>query len=80
MVPENAKFTPVKEIAFPTDYSLTYEIGHFEPIAETLESYHAALRILHISKKAETLTVNQQRNKDEKQEVPFRGKTAKSKL
>lgn len=64
IVPENAKFTPVKEIAFPTDYSLSYEIGHLQPIAEILERHHAALRILHISTKAETLSATQQRNKD----------------
>lgn len=64
IVPENAKFTPVKEIAFPTDYSLSYEIGHLQPIAEILLRYDAALRILHISKKSETLNATQQRNKD----------------
>lgn len=64
IVPENAKYTPVNEIAFPTDYSLSYEIGHLHPIAEILERCHATLRILHISKKSETLTATQQRNKE----------------
>jgi nucleotide-binding universal stress UspA family protein len=64
IVPENAKYTPIKEVAFPTDYSLSYEIGHLQPIAEILERYDATLHILHISKKAETFTVTQQGNKE----------------
>ena len=64
IIPENAKYAPIKEIAFPTDYSLSYEIGHLQPIAEILERYQSALRVVHISKKNDALSATQQRNKD----------------
>ncbi len=64
IVPENATFAPVTEIAFPTDYSLSYEVGHLQPIAAIMDRFQAALRMLHITKKSENLSVNQQKNKE----------------
>ncbi|MDO7171108.1 universal stress protein [Mariniflexile sp. AS56] len=64
IIPENAIYTPIKEIAFPTDYSLSYELGHLQPIAEILERYQSALSVVHISKKNDLLSITQQRNKD----------------
>ena len=64
IVPENATYTPVTEIAFPTDYSLSYEVGHLQPIAAIMERSQAALRMLHITKKSESLSLNQQKNKE----------------
>ena len=64
IVPENATYTPVTEIAFPTDYSLSYEVGHLQPIASIMERFQAALSILHITKKSESLSLNQQKNKE----------------
>lgn len=64
IVPENAKYKPVEEIAFATDYSVSYEIGHLQPVAEFSENHHATLSVLYVSKRTETLTPTQQRNKD----------------
>jgi len=64
IVPENATYMPVEEIAFPTDYSLPFELGHLQPIADVLERFKAALRVLHISITSESLSNNQLKNKD----------------
>ena len=64
VVPENAKFNGITEIAFPTDLSLSYHIQTLQPISEVLEEFHPFLRILHISKKKEGLNTNQQKHKE----------------
>ena len=64
VIPENAKFTELNEIAFPTDFALTYDIRILQPISEILETYNSFLRILHVSKKSEKLNLDQQKNKD----------------
>ncbi|TJY35774.1 universal stress protein [Pontimicrobium aquaticum] len=64
VVPENAKFNNVKEIAFPTDLSISYPIQTLEPISEVLEEFDSFLRILHISKKEEDLNIDQIKYKE----------------
>ncbi|RED49369.1 universal stress protein [Seonamhaeicola aphaedonensis] len=63
-VPELANFSGIKEIAFPTDFSLTYDISILEPITEILEKHPSSLRILHISKNGVNLNREQNRNRD----------------
>jgi len=64
VVPENAKYTGITEIAFPTDFALSYSIEILQPITDILEAHHSVLRILHISKKGRDLNIDQQKNKD----------------
>lgn len=64
VVPENAKYTTVKEIAFPTDFILSYNTQRLESISEILQKENASLRILHINKKRVQLTIDQENNKD----------------
>ena len=64
VVPENAKFTIPKEIAFPTDFSITYNLQTLQPVSEILDTYNSGLRILHLSKKGSDLNPNQQKNKE----------------
>ncbi|WP_299336440.1 universal stress protein [uncultured Psychroserpens sp.] len=64
IVPENATYDTLKEVAFPTDFSLSYDIQTLEPISEILSKKNAILRILHIIKKDESLNSDQERNKD----------------
>lgn len=64
IVPENAEYTSLKEIAFPTDFSLLYGIETLQPISDIVETHDASLRIVHIGKKNETLNINQQKNKE----------------
>ena len=64
VVPENAKFNRITEIAFPTDLSISYQIQTLHPISEVLEGFHSFLRILNISKKKENLNTDQQKYKE----------------
>ena len=64
VVPENARFTGITEIAFPTDFALSYDIRTLLPVTEILEKYSASLSIVHIGKKGKNLNMSQQRNKE----------------
>ncbi len=64
VVPENAKYSDPKEIAFPTDFSLFYNIETLKPVTDILDQTNAAVRILHISKKNEKLNTSQSKNKE----------------
>lgn len=63
-IPEHAQYTVLKEIAFPTDYQTGYDMNVLETLVEVVTAHKAELRILHISKKGEKLSEEQQKNKD----------------
>jgi nucleotide-binding universal stress UspA family protein len=63
-VPESAEFVKLKEIAFTTDFSLTYDMQILQPLSEILETYQSALRILHIIKKKTPLNADQNKNRE----------------
>jgi nucleotide-binding universal stress UspA family protein len=64
VVPENAKFKKIEEVAFPTDFSLSNDLQVLQPIAEVLEEKNASLRVLNISKKISGLNIDQQKSKE----------------
>lgn len=64
IIPENATYNPLEEIAFPTDFSMFYNISSLLPLTNLLKKTEAALRILHISKKETDLDNNQKNNKN----------------
>ena len=68
VVPEDAKFTDLKEVAFPTDYLLTYAVDLLNPLYNILETHNSSLQVLHVTNKKDTLTIAQQDNKDVLQE------------
>lgn len=63
-VPENAVFKIPKEIAFPTDYHLRYDLNVLDTLINMVKMNKSVLRILHISKKGEELSQEQENNKD----------------
>lgn len=63
-IPEDAKFIAPKEIAFPTDFTLSHDLQILQPITEILEQFDATLSILNISKRKVELTHEQKNNKD----------------
>lgn len=63
-VPENAQFNQPKEIAFPTDYHLGYDLKVLDTLIHMVKMNNAVLRVLHISKKGEELTEEQIKNKE----------------
>ncbi len=64
VVPENAKFSSLNEVAFPTDFALNYSIKTLLPISEVLETYNSILRVMHVSKKGTSLNTDQKKNKE----------------
>jgi nucleotide-binding universal stress UspA family protein len=64
VVPENAKFNKIKEVAFPTDFSLSNGLQVLQPITEILDENKACLKILNINKKSSELNTQQQKNKE----------------
>ena len=64
VIPEESSFTTIKEIAFPTDFALSYNIQILQPILNILDRYDTSLRILHINKKDVELNKAQRENKD----------------
>lgn len=63
-VPEDALYKEPKEIAFPTDFQLSYDLKVLDALIEMTTANNATLRILHISKKGEELNQEQLKNKD----------------
>lgn len=63
-VPEKAHFVIPKEIAFPTDLSLSNNLQILQPIMDIIERFHSVLRIVHIIKSKSDLNENQQKNKE----------------
>ena len=64
IVPENATYNTLEEIAFPTDYYLTYGVDLLNPLFEIIQTHQSSLRVLHITNKSEMLNLSQQNNKD----------------
>ena len=48
-VPENADFQPVKEIVFPTDFRIKYELDDLAPLIMIAELYESTIRVLHLN-------------------------------
>lgn len=63
-VPENTVFKTPKEIAFPTDYYLNYDLKVLDTLVDMANLHNSDLRVLHISKKGEGLTHEQTGNKE----------------
>lgn len=64
VVPENAIFKQLNEVAFPTDFSMLYNINVLQPIVNIIEKNTAAIRILNINKKEVALNNDQIKNKE----------------
>ncbi len=63
-VPENTVYKIPKEIAFPTDYHLSYDLKVLDTLINMANMYKSSLRVLHISKKGERLSDVQTENKE----------------
>lgn len=63
-IPENARFTKLNEIAFPTDFLMHYNTHILQFIKGIVKQYKASLKILHIGKRESELTEEQIKNKE----------------
>ncbi|MEP5256256.1 universal stress protein [Winogradskyella rapida] len=64
VVPEAATYKPLKEIAFPSDFNMSYNLPTLEPLSEILKASNANLRMVHVHKKDIELSVEQLNNID----------------
>jgi len=62
-VPEKATFSTLKALAFPTDFSLNYNMQLLKPLFDVLKNHKPILHLVHISKKKTDLNVEQKRNR-----------------
>ncbi|WP_418639011.1 universal stress protein [Winogradskyella sp.] len=64
VVPEYAKYKALKEIAFPSDFNLSYDINILQPLTDILKNLESNLRVIHIQGKAASLNPEQLNNKE----------------
>ncbi len=62
-VPENASYKHPKEIAFPTDYNIEYDLKVLDTLLGMANQHQSFLRVLHVSKKGDELNEVQLANK-----------------
>ena len=58
VVPEDARYKELKEVAFPTDFNLTYDLLSLQPFTDILKTVDASLHVIHIQKKEPSLILN----------------------
>lgn len=63
VIPENARFHGLKNIAFLTDYNCIYRNKIISRLSETLDLHNSPLRVLHIRAQNTGLTASQTDNK-----------------
>lgn len=63
-VPEEAVFEKPKEIAFATDFQLSFDLKVLDTLIAIATLHGSAIRILHISKKGSQLSPDQNANKE----------------
>lgn len=63
VIPGNARFKEIKNIAFVTDYNCIYRTKIISTLSETLELHNTPLRILHVRSQSTGLTTAQTDNK-----------------
>lgn len=64
VIPEDAKYKAIKEIAFPTDFSIFYRPEILQPITDIVESHNASVNVLHVNRNGMELNEDQQKNKE----------------
>ncbi|NRR92078.1 universal stress protein [Winogradskyella undariae] len=64
VVPECAKYNEIKEVAFPSDFNLAYDLKTLEPLTNVLKASKANLSIVHIQRREAKLNAEQLTNLD----------------
>ena len=63
VIPENARFSGIMNIAFVTDYNCLYRNKVISRLSETLKIHNSPLRVLYVKSQNTNLTVSQTDNK-----------------
>jgi nucleotide-binding universal stress UspA family protein len=64
IVPENAKYEKIKEIVFPTDFSIFYQPETLQPIIDIIQENKGTINVLYVNKQIVKLNEDQQKNKE----------------
>jgi nucleotide-binding universal stress UspA family protein len=64
IVPENAKYEKIKEIVFPTDFSIFYHPETLQPIIDIIQENKGTINVLYVNKQIVKLNEDQQKNKE----------------
>lgn len=64
VIPEEARFSDIKNLALPTDYNIFYGASILETISEIMEMFNAQIHIIHLAKKNELIVGDQTQNKE----------------
>ncbi len=64
IIPEGAEYQQPAEIAFPTNYDFLYSAKILDTLLEVTNMHDASIRFLHVTKRKEHLTSEQQSNKE----------------
>ncbi|MAZ26199.1 MAG: universal stress protein UspA [Cytophagaceae bacterium] len=62
-IPENLVFMPTQEIVFPTDFSIPFQHHELQYLSDIAHLTKARIAVLHVIKKDDTLTPEQEENK-----------------
>lgn len=64
VVPQHVDLSKPREIAFPTDFNIFYSLKILRPMVEMVQCSNAKLRIMNALKYGDTLSEEQQKNKE----------------
>lgn len=64
VIPEDARFTDINNLALPTDYNIFYGAKILETISEIMVLFQAKIHIIHLAKKNEPIVGDQVQNKE----------------
>ena len=64
IVPENAEFTPTRQIVFPTDFNLHFKQKVLLTLSEVAAMHKASVNVLHCTKSDKPMSEQQQVNRD----------------
>ncbi|MBR9853309.1 MAG: universal stress protein [Algicola sp.] len=64
VIPQQVDLSKPKEIAFPTDFNIFYSLKILRPMVEMVHSGNAQLRIMNVLKDEDSLSEEQQKNKE----------------
>lgn len=64
VIPEDARFREINNLALPTDYNIFYGAKILETISDILEMFEAQIHIIHLAKKNDVIVGDQMQNKE----------------
>ena len=64
VIPQNARYGGIKDIAFATDFSIFHRPEILQPITDIVETHQAAVNVLHVNRNGMELNEDQRKNRE----------------